>query len=273
MSSIVEERYNEATEIEWGRLDRHRTEFALSLRAMTDYLPPAPAMIVDVGGGPGRYALELARQGYQVTLVDLAQNNLTVAQQQAVTAGVNLVATLHANAVDLSDLSSNAYDAVLLMGPLYHLLTLPERQKARNEALRILKPGGVIFAAFLGRFAAVLNAARFEPEYIVRRNKECETILENGIYRTDRNNYEHLGKFPDAYFAHPNEIKPFMEEAEFKTLMILGCEGVISTIDDKANGFQGQLWEAWVEMNYRLGKDPSLHGASNHLLYVGKKGK
>jgi S-adenosylmethionine-dependent methyltransferase len=269
MSTIVEERYDQTTQIEWGRLDRHRTEFALSLRALSDYLPPPPAMIADIGGGPGRYAIELARKGYQVTLVDLAQNNLNLAQHQAAAAGVKLFETVHANAMDLGVLASNTYDAVLLMGPLYHLLALPERQKARDEARRISKPGGVIFAAFLGRFAAVLNAARVEPEYIVREIEECETILESGVYHADKNS----GKFPDAYFAHPEEIKPFMEEAEFETLMVLGCEGVVNTLDDKFNGFQGQLWEAWVNMNYRLGKDPSVHGASNHLLYVGKKRK
>lgn len=79
MSKIVEERYDQTTQIEWSRLDRHRTEFALSLRAMSDYLPPPSAMIADIGGGPGRYAIELTRQGYQVTLVDLARNNLTFA--------------------------------------------------------------------------------------------------------------------------------------------------------------------------------------------------
>jgi 2-polyprenyl-3-methyl-5-hydroxy-6-metoxy-1,4-benzoquinol methylase len=76
-----------------------------------------------VGGGPGRYAITLARQGYRVTLLDLSRENLRLAREKAHEAQVSLADVIHANAVDLSSLSSARYDAVLLKGPLYHLLS------------------------------------------------------------------------------------------------------------------------------------------------------
>jgi S-adenosylmethionine-dependent methyltransferase len=85
---------------EWDRLERNRTEFAVSLRVMNEFLPVPPASILDVGGGPGRYAIELARQGYQVTMVDISGESLRLARQKAEEAQVSLVDQVHANALD-----------------------------------------------------------------------------------------------------------------------------------------------------------------------------
>ena len=140
--SQVEQYYDENALDEWQRLERHRTEFGVTMLALEEFLPPPPARIADIGGGPGRYAISLAKKGYTVTLVDLAQENLSLAQDKAREAGITLEAVVHANALDLSQLAVGVYDAVLLMGPLYHLLTEEERKQAIRQALRILQPGG-----------------------------------------------------------------------------------------------------------------------------------
>ena len=88
--SSIEQYYDENPAREWARLERHRTEFAVTMRALADYLPPPPADIIDIGGGPGRYAIALAQQGYHVTLVDLAAQNLVFAQEKAQETGVAL---------------------------------------------------------------------------------------------------------------------------------------------------------------------------------------
>src|SRR5690242_16897048 len=123
----VEQFYNQDEHDEWARFERHRTEFAINLRALAEFLPPAPAQILDVGGGPGRYAIELTKQGYAVTLVDLAQGNLERARANALAAGVTLANIQHGNALHLSRFADSTYDAVLLMGPLYHLFTEQDR--------------------------------------------------------------------------------------------------------------------------------------------------
>jgi 2-polyprenyl-3-methyl-5-hydroxy-6-metoxy-1,4-benzoquinol methylase len=75
--------YDQNAQYEWDRLQRHRTEFAVTLRVLKDYLPPAPAKIADIGGGPGRYSIALAQRGYQVTLIDLSKGCLEFAKQKA----------------------------------------------------------------------------------------------------------------------------------------------------------------------------------------------
>src|SRR5512137_2170335 len=120
--SNIQNFYDENVQGEWERLgSRHRTEFAVTLRALREFLPPAPAQVIDIGGGPGRYALSLADQGYGVTLVDLSEANLAFAREKAHETGIRLEGVFQANALDLSAFPAESFDAALLMGPLYHL--------------------------------------------------------------------------------------------------------------------------------------------------------
>ncbi len=103
-SKQIEQYYDTAAARELVRLDSHRIEYAITLRALREHLPGPPARIADVGSGPGRYAVALAAARYQVTLVDLSAQVLALARESAATEGVTLFAHLHANALDLSAL-------------------------------------------------------------------------------------------------------------------------------------------------------------------------
>lgn len=266
MSSIVEGFYDSNAEREWARLDAHRTEFAVTMRALSDYLPTPPATILDVGGGPGRYSIALAQSGYDVTLLDLSSAELEFARAKAEEAEVALADYRHANALDLSELSPGSYDAVLLMGPLYHLLTEDERRRALLEARHVLTDRGVIFASFITRYAPLRYAAKFQPDLLIKGDPPWKELLAHGQNRPTQ-----AGYFTEAYFAHPSEIVPLMESCGFEILDLVGCEGVVARIEERVNELNGELWQAWVELNYQVGKDPSLHGASEHLLFVGRK--
>ncbi|BCL79808.1 class I SAM-dependent methyltransferase [Ktedonobacteria bacterium brp13] len=263
---MIEQYYDDESQVEWQRLERHRTEFAVTMRALTDYLPPAPQAILDDGGGPGRYTLALSALGHQVTLLDLSQGNLTLARQKAQESTISIHQYVHGNALNLSSLHAENFDAVLLLGPLYHLLTDPERQQAIGEAWRVLRPGGLIFAAFITRYAAFRDLAKNTPSTLFEQRAAWEETLRTGIYHASQG----VG-FTDAYFAHPAEIGPLMEQAGFKTLDLLGCEGVVARNEEQVNQLTGEAWQAWVDFNYRLSKEPSLRGAADHLLYVGSK--
>lgn len=253
-------------QVEWERLEKHRTEFAITMRALSDYLPKPPVSILDIGGGPGRYAIALTQQGYSVTLLDLSQRNIELAESKAREAGIKLAGLIHGNALDLIQFQEASFDAAVLMGPLYHLLTAEEREKAVREALRVLKIGGLIFAAVITRSAPIRFWARYDPTSIIESPELFEAWLTTGVHRAASEK-----GFTDAYFAHHAELTPLMEKCGFETLDLTSCEGVISMIDEKINTLAGRAWDAWVELNYRLGRDAAMHGTAEHLLYVGRK--
>lgn len=263
----IEAFYDRGAQYEWERLEHHRTEFAVTLRALKDYLPAAPAKILDVGGGPGRYSIALAQLGYEVTLFDLSKNCLELAKQKAQETQVKIASFEHGDARDLSRFADESFDAVLLMGPLYHLLEEEGRRKALREARRVLRANGLLFAAFITKYAVLRWAAKEEPDWIIQHPERLEALLSLGalLKRPDDTG------FTSAYFAHPTEIKPLMESEGFETLDLIACEGLVSMIEGKINELIGEAFDAWVELNYKLSRDPSSHGAAEHLLYVGRK--
>jgi len=261
----INEVYDNNTQNEWERLERHRTEFAVTMRAFQEHLPPVPAQILDIGGGPGRYSIALTKQGYQVTLLDLSQGNLALAQIKAGETAVELGVIIQGDGTSLPQ-SSQTYDAVLVMGPLYHLLNLEMRLQAVKEARRVLKPDGLIFAAFITRFAPLRDLAISNPEWIIENRTRFELFFHTGAHPAISG-----GTYADFYFAHPGEVMPFMETAGFETIKLIGCEGIVAGHEEKINQVTGQLWEEWVELNYQLGHEPTLLGAADHLLYIGHR--
>ena len=261
----IESWYDDKAQQEWQRLDNHRTEFAVTMRVLKDHLPPPPADVLDIGGGPGRYAIELTKQGYEVTLSDVSSRCLESARKRADEAGVQFASVVQADAEDLRRFEDRSFDAVLSMGPLYHLLETEQRRRAVVEAARVLNSNGVVFAVFITTFGVLRYAAKLNPEWIV---KHGDDLLATGLPADSLED----GSFP-GYFIHPDEIPPLMAHGGFEMLDLVGCEGVVSQIEERINELGGELWDAWVDINYRVGHDPTLHGAADHLLYVGRKGR
>jgi S-adenosylmethionine-dependent methyltransferase len=263
--SNVEKYYDENAQMEWDRLGvRHRAEFENTMRALGEFLPPAPARLIDIGGGPGRYAIDLARLGYHVTLVDLSGGNLGLAKQKAAEAGVKLDGFVHANALALTAFPAGSFDAALLLGPLYHLHKLEERRAALEQARRLLKPGGLVFAAVITRFASFRDAATNGYTYVEGNPAYSEKLLTTGIHDSGDG-------FTDAYFASPEEVVPLGESAGFTTLKLMGCEGILAGREEHVNSLTGLAHQVWLDFNYRFAQEPSLLGASDHLLYIGRK--
>src|SRR5713101_7975343 len=150
-SHYLEGRERERLSADRGELERLRTQAILARD-----LPPASAVVVDVGGAAGVYAFPLAKQGYEVHLIDPVELHLEQARSRAATCGVALAAIALGDARKL-EFPTGGADAVLLLGPLYHLIEHEDRVQALGEARRILKPGGVLFAAVISRFASFID--------------------------------------------------------------------------------------------------------------------
>jgi S-adenosylmethionine-dependent methyltransferase len=264
--SAVQRLYDGDAELEWQRAQRHPTEFAITLRALEQHLPPPPCRVLDCGGGPGHYAIELARRGYEVTLFDLSAGNLALAQDRAVEVGAKLVACEQGSAVDLSRYLDGEFDAVLLMGPLYHLLTKEERTAALTEAHRVLKPGGPLFAAFIARYAAHIDAATKFLQEPVDIPGLYELIEEKGLLLPRE------GQKFVAYFARADEASRACWDAGLEVHALLNVEGLVGGLEHFGlNQLTGAAWEWWLDLNWRMAQEPSLLAAAQHYLVVAYK--
>ena len=260
----VEAFYDKQVQREWQRMERHPVEFELTKRALQAALPPSPITVLDIGGGPGRYSIWLAGLGYLVTLADLSTACLEFAKTKAAEAGVQLAGVVHANALDLSAFADASFDAVLLMGPLYHLLEEEERLGAVREAVRVLRPGGLLAAAFITRYAPFRDALKDGQNWVYEDVDYSWYILRTG--RNDRPD-----GFTRAYFANPDEVEPLMVSAGLQRVDFIGCEGMVPPLEDKLSVLSFEQQQLWMAMNESVCRDPALRGAADHLLYIGRK--
>jgi SAM-dependent methyltransferase len=230
------------------------------------YLPPAPAVVLDVGGAAGVYALPLAARGYEVHLVD----PVAVHVEQALRAsgqqpGSPLTGASVGDARRL-EWPDAGVDAVLLLGPLYHLTDRGDRMRTLVEARRVLRPGGVLAAAGISRFAStcdgLLRGYLDEPgfEAIVERD------LRDGQHRNPTGRPEW---FTTAFFHLPDELAREVSEAGLRLHALLAVEGPAWMLPDIERRLADPpRRERVLRAIRRVETEPSLLGASAHLLAV-----
>ncbi|WP_040950785.1 class I SAM-dependent methyltransferase [Gorillibacterium massiliense] len=255
------ERYYEERYDEWNRLARHKIEFDITKRYLNEFIQGERLDIFDIGGGPGRYSIYLAGKGHQVTLLDLAKGHLDLAKEKAQEAGVELADYIHGNALAL-DGTDAQYDAVLLMGPLYHLTKEEDRRKAAAEAVRVLKPGGLLVASFISSYAPLMDML-MEPAAI----ESPEELL---VYLADGENRPEKG-FTTAYFTSYHEARELMAASGLTELAFAGVENVLGLREPEINGLTETEYRKWLEIGYQLSRDRNVIGTSMHYLYIGRK--
>ena len=120
--------------------------FFTTMHYIQKYLSPRSS-ILEIGAGTGRYSHTLAQQGYTVDAMELVAHNIEIFRQH--TLPTEAITITEGNALNLSASPDNQYDITLLLGPLYHLYTVADKRKALQEAIRVTKPGGIIFDAYV----------------------------------------------------------------------------------------------------------------------------
>ncbi len=258
----IERFYDEEYE-EWERLAFHLPEFEVTKRYMLQYITGKKS-VLDIGGGPGRYSIFLAQQGHEVTLVDLSGKHIRQAIDKAAKAGVHLDSSIHGDALRLHEYlyKKEQFDVVLLMGPLYHLLEEKDRMQAMEEALRALKPGGILMAAFISDFAAIHDYA--SGLYDFGDMKPLLAFLEDGRNREDKD-------FTASYFCSDQEARELMGRFGLQELVFAGVENVLCGKEKRFHELPDALQNKWLELAWRLSREPRLFGMSEHFLYIGKK--
>jgi 2-polyprenyl-3-methyl-5-hydroxy-6-metoxy-1,4-benzoquinol methylase len=260
--------YEQAAEEKRLESGAFRLEAARTRELILRHIPAKPARVLDVGGAAGAYAFWLAELGYSVHLVDAAPRLVEIASARNDHAVHALEACSIGDARALAEADHSA-DVVLLLGPLYHLVDEGDRHRALVEAARVLRPGGLLFAAGISRFASILDGLTREllddPEFagIVQRD------LASGVHL---NTTARLDYFTTAFFHHPEELQREVAEAGFHVEGLYGIEGPGGNLSD--------LDERWDDPARRdtimrvaraLESERSVMGCSAHLLAVARK--
>jgi len=247
-----------------SRLERVRTQ-----ELLTRYLPSPPGVVLDVGGGPGAHACWLARQGYEVHLIDLVPLHVEQARGASRAQPDHPLASATVGDARKLQHAEASVDAVLLLGPLYHLTEREDRLQAWREARRVLRPGGTALGAAICRFASLLAGLAEgyldDPEFaaIVERD------LADGQHRNLTNNPAY---FTTAYFHRPEELAAEIEGAGLRhdrTLAVEGPGWLLQNFD--AHWSDPGRRERLLGAIRSLENEPSILGASAHLLAVARR--
>jgi len=268
--TLVKEFYTGQIRKEWRRLVRdayHRLEFETTLHFLEKYLPPG-GLILDAGGGPGRYTLELARRGYEVVLYDLTPANLEFAQRRIRRAKIprGAVRLVEGSIVDLAQFADGTFDAVICLGgPLSHVLGTEKRDRAITELIRVTKKSAPLFVSVMGRLSLLIIELTMFQE---------EIEMPHFIQIRDTGEYAGGHGFTACHFFLPEEFRQAFSGKGVTILEMAGLEGISSHHARHLNQLaKNELrWQTWLETHLSTCTHPSVVGISEHMLIVCQKG-
>ena len=256
----MEEHYARGLELDRLAEPTGQLEFERTQEIILRHLPPPPAVVADIGGGPGRYALWLGQLGYQILHRDLMP--LHVEQLQQAASGNSHIQTALGDARQL-DLASQSADAVLLLGPLYHLARRKDRLQALAEVRRVVRPGGPVFVAAISRWATRMDGILRLRLYESIPEAEAEL---SAIERTGHLPPLRPGSFC-GYLHRPGQLRAELAASGLQVLDLVGVEGPAYLLDDLAARLaDDEDRRVVLETARALERVPELLGIGPHLL-------
>lgn len=252
--------YSKQERNEDSRLTRSRhgqLEYLTTMNYIHKFVPFG-SKILEVGAGTGRYSVALAKEGYDVTAVELVEHNLALLRKNA--AGLENIVSYQGDAEDLRIFADNSFDAVLVLGPMYHLFEKTEQHRALDEAIRVAKPGGVMMAAFLsvysimhnnylfGNFRAGIDE-NFDADFQVRHfTEQCFTGFD-------------ITEFEELFLEKP-----------VQKIALAGTDSVLE-LAEKVPDFHlsDEDFRLLAEFHLKTCEKRELLGTQTHLLYMCRK--
>ncbi|UCD97221.1 MAG: class I SAM-dependent methyltransferase [Candidatus Bathyarchaeota archaeon] len=270
VENMVKNWFTETAQVEWRRLGRdpyHNIEFTVTTHFLERFLPKR-GLVLDAGGGPGRYTIELAKKGYRITLLDLVPEMLKLARRRIRRAGVSrkVDKIVQGSIEDLSCFSDETFDAVLCLGgPLCHLLNIEQREEAASELLRVAKKGAPLFISVISRLGLLITLLTQFPHEIQYAMHHWEV----GDYVPGKQGEG----FTAAHWFLPEELQTLFENKGAEKITFAGLEGLSSHHRKETNRLykDSESGKIWTEILLRTCTHPSVVGISEHFLLVCRK--
>lgn len=246
---------------EEGRLlSRHGSvEYLTTMRYIQSYLRPG-MRILEIGAATGRYSHALARMGYQVDAVELIQHNIDVFRSKTIPG--ETVSIRQGNAKDLEFFGDNTFDITLLLGPMYHLFTVPEQMQALSEAIRVTKTGGVVFAAYCGNEATMVQYC-FGRGMI--REQRYRDLIDPVTFKASSDPAELFQLY------RKEDIDALMAEFPVDRLHYVGTDMATNYMRATIDEMDDELFELYFQYHFSICERSDCVGTSHHILDVFRK--
>lgn len=221
MSDYVKKYYDNNVRNEWKRLEDPygKIEFLSTMYIIKKYFP-IKGKILDIGCGPGRYSIELLKNGFNVTLMDLSSKNLFFAKSKIESLGLCAENYICGDANYLNTEENDKYDCVLLMGPMYHIISRDSRINVLKQCRRILKNEGIILISYIN-FIGVLREGMNKPYAKFEDRKNIYKLLDVDSYYIDN-------KFNRICFTIPEVAIKEVIDSGFRIISYAGAESFLS---------------------------------------------
>ena len=246
---------------EEGRLlSKHgQVEYLTTMRYIQKYLQPG-MRILEVGAATGRYSHALAQMGYWVDAVELVQHNIEIFNQNTQT-GEN-VTIRQGDARDLSAFADDTYDLTLVLGPMYHLFTAEDQKQALREAIRVTKPGGVIFAAYCGNEATMIQYC-FGRGMI--REQHYRDMIDPVTFKASSDPAELFELY------RKEDIDALMADFPVMRLHYIGTDMATNYMRATVDAMDDELYGLYLQYHFTICERPDCVGASHHMLDIFRK--
>ena len=234
----------------------HKVEFLTTTRYIDKYIKPGDK-ILEVGAGTGRYSLHYASKGYEVEAVELTKSNIEEFKKNI---DENMNVSVHeGNALDLSMYKDNLFDITLVLGPIYHLFSMEEKKKAIEEAIRVTKPHGKIFIAYITNDIVIITYG-LKKGNLLKLKDVCDE------------NYK-VKEIPEEIFSvnYIEEFENMMKKFPVKFLNEVGVDGVSESLEEYINNLSDEEYEVWLDYHFKNCERKDIMGYSSHVVYICEK--
>ena len=248
-------KYQEDTRLE--RTRRGQLEFFTTMEYIHRYANKG-AKVLELGAGTGKYSIALAKEGMDVTAVELTENNFSILKKNS--EGIPNIKAIKGDATNLMEFGDNSFDVTLVLGPMYHLYDTIDVNKAIDEAIRVTKENGVILFAFISVYA-IMYANYLYGNWALGENMNFT------------NDYK-IRHFQEQMFTGYDiiEFESLFENKAVEWITTVGVDGFLETIQERPDFFfTDEDFEMFKKWYLAFAEKRELLGSTNHLLYICRK--